>query len=639
MSSKTSKRTRPEKGNEPRGTNLVCLGLESEFKGLPARVSIGWRSFYLVRNHSGYELLSTTCPHMGGEVTDTGACFECPNHGWQFDHDTGQCLNAPRARLASFPVVVQDGRLWSDVPMPGPSKVNIGFGMPEVEQLEIHLHAHACLEIRHKGFSLLTDPWLCGPAFLGSWIQYPPPVKDVAELRPDAIWISHEHPDHFHEPTLLMFDRATPIYTPDFPNRRIVTRLSDLGFTDVRPMAFGKTYAISNEIGVTCFEPAGMWNDALSLTEVGGFRILNMNDAGLNQRIASIVRPVHALAVQFSGGASSYPLAWSHISRPDKIRLLNRRREGMIAMLKQAVDIYGATHLLPFASDFALWHPSHREYAYMMRKITRDEVKMAFEGTEVKVIDLLPGDSWDVSTGDVNRWEGRQPYDDTRNEMLSYIEERFDEAVFSEHHPVSGSPTYEEMAEYFLRLNQSPEMAFCEELTVTVRATTIGDFAATGLEISFEVDDGRLRILKDAPAVPNLLMEVPSGVLKRVIDENLSWDEAHIGFWCRFTRSPDIYHAGFWRLIQSPYFRKPATPPPLSASSITSDSIMADMVESYGAQADRVLRRYGLYCAGCEHSTACSIAIGAREHGIDAMQVDKLVRELNQIFASQGESR
>ena len=34
--------------------------------------------------------------------------------------------------------------------------------------IDFKLHAHACLEIIHEGFSILTDPWLDGPCI--SWI-------------------------------------------------------------------------------------------------------------------------------------------------------------------------------------------------------------------------------------------------------------------------------------------------------------------------------------------------------------------------------------------------------------------------------------------------------------------------------------
>jgi len=142
--------------------------------------------------------------------------------------------------------------------------------------------------------------------------------------------------------------------------------------------------------------------------------------------------------------------------------------------------------------------------------------------------------------------------------------------------------------------------------------------------------------LKDSPKVPNLLIEIPCGVLRHIVTENLSWDEAHIGYWCRFTRLPDVYHAGFWRLLQAPYYNRPADIPPVNNKPISAETVIADLIEAYGDQAERLMRRYGLYCTGCHHSTHDTLALGGRHHGINEEQINYLVRELNQIFHQRG---
>jgi CMP-N-acetylneuraminate monooxygenase len=149
-------------------------------------------------------------------------------------------------------------------------------------------------------------------------------------------------------------------------------------------------------------------------------------------------------------------------------------------------------------------------------------------------------------------------------------------------------------------------------------------------DVAFEISGGRLRILSAVPDATNLLIEIPAGVLRRIILENISWDEAHIGYWCRFSRHPDLFHAGFWRLLQAPYFAKPANITRQTSGSITGTTIIAEVLEKFGDSADRIIRRYGLYCAGCHHSTADTIAQGAASHGLDDHHIQKLLRELNE---------
>jgi nitrite reductase/ring-hydroxylating ferredoxin subunit len=92
------------------------LGPEASFGKLPTQISLGGESYYLVRGKKGYQLLSTFCPHQGGEVEDQGTSFQCPQHGWRFEHTEGVCVNGPNARMIAFPVAVREGRLIAEMP-------------------------------------------------------------------------------------------------------------------------------------------------------------------------------------------------------------------------------------------------------------------------------------------------------------------------------------------------------------------------------------------------------------------------------------------------------------------------------------------------------------------------------------------
>jgi CMP-N-acetylneuraminate monooxygenase len=616
---------------------LLDLGPANAIASFPARVEIGGLAYFLthdpISDSDGYRLLSTVCPHLGSEITDVGDCFECPNHGWRFDHFTGRCITSPGQDMASIPVHVIAGHLLVDLP----TETEIKQSTPSrthrprlrVKNLSISLHAHACLEFNHHGFSLLTDPWLEGPAFLGAWTQYPPPIVDAASLHPSAIWISHEHSDHFHEPTLARFDRYIPIYTPDFPNRRIINRLRQMGFKNAIAMPFGQTIEIADKFRLTCYEPASLWNDAVVLIEIDGLRFLNLNDAGLNRRIARAVAPVDVIASSFSPGASGYPLTWTHLSDQQKSAINERSRQGILHMLKEAVEMYGGKIVLPFAGHFSLWHPSHEPYVRAMRKNTVDDVVEAFKGHSARVVDLLPGEAWHVEGDTITRaWKRRNRlYESDR--QIAYLRRNFDADAFTAHHPQAQAPARSDIERYFLSLNRTAEIAFCEDLTVTVRQMP----ASTEPDFGFAINGGKLRILPAPADQPNLLIEIPPGILRRILTHNLSWDEAHIGYWCRFSRQPDVFHAGFWRLLQAPYFAKPAGIKPdakQNTGPITGSWILADILEKFGDRADRIIRRYGLYCAGCQHSTADTIAQGARQHGLDDSHLVRLLRDLNE---------
>jgi CMP-N-acetylneuraminate monooxygenase len=602
-------------------TDRLRIGRPDEFSRFPAVVTEGSRTYFLVRQPSGFALLSNVCPHQGGAVYDKGTCFECPLHGWQFDRLSGRCLNAPSRSLALIPVVEdEDGVLFADLPRPAHVD-RVAHGARTAKAgLTIALHAHACLEISYEGFTLLTDPWLDGPAFLGAWAASPAPDSDGSNLRPDAILITHEHSDHFHEPTLRHFDRRTPVFVPDFPNERLPRRLAALGFTDVHRVRFGERTRLRRNWTVTAFEPASYWNDAFVLVDVEGFRIFDINDAGVNARIAKMAGPVDVLAVQFSAGASGYPWTWAHLSDEEKVEISRKACEGKLQLIREATTLYGASAVLPFASHFALWHPTHLHYASLMKRNTLADVTATLADTAVDVIDLLPGDTWDVSKGIIRRAAA----DEVR--MKADAASECPSAI-----PTSEALTRDELAAYLHRLNEVPEIAFCEDVVVRLQAESASN-PAVSIDVSFAVTSGHLILLDTMAETPNLRITMPLAIATAVVRQELSWDEAFIGYWCRFDRRPNVYHSGFWRLFQAPYYKRPLDVRESAPRPIAPASTVAEVLEAHGDRADRILRRYGLYCLGCQHSTAESLEMAARQHGLEPKRCDLLIKELNQAF-------
>ena len=95
----------------------VDLGEESSFTAFPAPVKVGDASYFLVHGRDGYKLLSTVCPHQGGEVMDEGdELFTCDGHGWQYEKGEGTCMTRPDFRMKAFLVTVRENRLVALVP-------------------------------------------------------------------------------------------------------------------------------------------------------------------------------------------------------------------------------------------------------------------------------------------------------------------------------------------------------------------------------------------------------------------------------------------------------------------------------------------------------------------------------------------
>ena len=494
--------------------------------------------------------------------------------------------------------------------------------------LRISLHSHATLEFNYQGFRLVCDPWLEGSAFFGAWRHYPTPLIKASDLRPNAIWISHEHSDHCHEKTLRALDKDIPVFIPPFPNRRLEKKLDLLGFKDIRPMEFGRRLEIAKDFYITVYEPGSLWNDSQLLLEIGGFRILNINDAGLNHRIQSKVGRVDCLCAAFSPGASGYPATYTHLSREEKLDIYKRSGEAMLDMLLEACKSYGARYMLPFASHFVLNHPSKVEYLGVVKKNTLDCVKRRFEGSGVEVIGLLAGDSWENSGLRLLQREANL-YDPPV--ILKALHEGFNEEEFNLSYPDKEAYAFrrEEVLAYLDKLNLVPQIAFCENLTAAIYPDS-----KASLAIYFEISRGQLRILPSLQSA-NLTINIPSELLMYICRHNESWDEVTIGYWCEFSRHPDVYHPEFWRLLQAPYFLRFYENAKTTKSKNTRDieslrkMAVAHLLEELGDMGSRILARYGLYCLSCEKAPMESLEEAALAHGLSEIQKNRLLGELS----------
>ena len=119
-------------------------------------------------------------------------------------------------------------------------------------------------------------------------------------------------------------------------------------------------------------------------------------------------------------------------------------------------------------------------------------------------------------------------------------------------------------------------------------------------------------------------------ISQQPLQHDLSWDEAHIEYWCEFDRNPNIYHSGFWRLLQAPYLKKMVLQESQTFSSKIEGATSLEWLleQPFNKEADRILRRYGLYCGTCSKISTETIGQAALRHGLAEVQTANLLKEL-----------
>jgi len=599
----------------------IKIGETDILEDIPRKIEIKNKPYIINKNDKNeYVIFDAVCPHFNGVVSEISEkTWRCPNHGWTFDSKTGDSLNSTK-HLHSYPIQILENELFVELPIRFPNILEDSSKDLE-QQPKISLINNACLLFEWKNFRLITDPWIEGPIFLGSFINYPPNQISTSELpKIDAIWISHEHSDHLNEYSLSFFNKNIPIYVPNYDNKRLEGILKRLGFKNIYSLSNGETKELSDEIKITSYFSGSVWNDSIQFIQFGNFKILNLNDAGFNWKIKEEYANVDIVCTQFTGPGSSYPLTWTNLNAKQKSGIIKKTNEGFLEWLKQIVEITKARYLLPFANFNEIYHPKLIHYLSDKPQNTINDVKKIFDGKDVEVLDLLPGESWD---GKFSRISDREKFfdDDFR---LDYLKKKFEQ-----------DEKYN-MEEYEYEISDEEIRTYFEDFSNSFLATEVGEYSIKLIlkDISIKkeflilFEKGKVSVKEIETEMSNVNMnwECPGHIIQKVIKNDLSWDEAQLGYWCKFSRDPDIYNVALWKILHSPWRARKSISNellmPISRISI------ADLIEHNGDKISNILQKYGLFCVGCGSSIGENIHDACEIHGFSEQQKSNMIKEI-----------
>lgn len=381
--------------------------------------------------------------------------------------------------------------------------------------------AHACLLIESGGTRLLTDPWLDGPTYLSSWWQFPAPVLQGASLPPlDAVYLTHEHADHFHPATLALLPRSTPIWVGRFLRPRFLQRLRALGFSNVRELRHGEPVRLG-PLELTSYQYRA--DDTALVISDEEATLLDLNDAlhrkGALQQILDRHGPIDLLLASFAN-AEAYPVVYDLPvgERPDWDD--QRRFDGFL----DKVRVIGPNAFAPFASMFCFLS---EELRGLNARIVSPSGLLARAGETGAV-------GWALDPGDV--WTPRDGRE--RRSTVDWADKpRMIEAYAVRHAPQLASLAAAEVvpegalpaafASAFRAFWARAPWPLRRRLTLSVR----WDLSAGTLWTRF--DRGRLSLERPTNWDDwDLRLIVPDWVLWRVVTGHESWQS--FGISCRF---------------------------------------------------------------------------------------------------------
>ena len=215
---------------------------------------------------------------------------------------------------------------------------------------------NATLIVHDSGPLLVTDPWLGGPAFFGSWcLSHEIPTEQTASaLEAKFVWFSHGHPDHLNG-AWLDACRGRKVLLPDHVGGRIKADLERAGL-DVEVLPHARWVPLSDRVRVWCF--ADVHQDAILLVDLDGRAIVaNLNDATQTGWGAAVKREIRRFSrsylLQLSGWGDANMINFVNEDGtriPPLPRLRRERGYKVGDALAKTADGLGVTHVIPFSS-------------------------------------------------------------------------------------------------------------------------------------------------------------------------------------------------------------------------------------------------------------------------------------------------
>ena len=232
-------------------------------------------------------------------------------------------------------------------------------------EVRLWVLSHACLYIEFGDARLLVDPWLAGSCYWRSWWNYPEVDSTfVKSLKPTHIYITHLHWDHYHGPSLRLFEDQNPvILVPKAATSRMKSDMCrDFSFSDVIEIGHGDRYELCQDFGIYSYQFNPWIIDSSLVVSVGGRKLFNANDSkvfglSLRQIIKNhapfdFVFRSHSSAVQIPYCIDSF----GSVSIPDRPPAQYAKEFSKFCLKT------GARYAIPFASSHVYLRPESLKF-------------------------------------------------------------------------------------------------------------------------------------------------------------------------------------------------------------------------------------------------------------------------------------
>lgn len=293
--------------------------------------------------------------------------------------------------------------------------------------MQFEILSHAGLKVEHKGTMLLVDPWLVGSSYWHSWWNYPPiDGARLRSLRPQYVYLSHIHWDHFHGPSLRALGQDVQFLVPEDRYTRMRDDLRSMGFKNVTEIPHGTSINLSADFSITPYLFFPMTDSALVIS-AGRTVLLDANDCKIcGLPLRQIKRRFPSIDfVLRSHSSANTRVCQEYLDRPRRDHEGVDNKEDYLRSFANFMSAVQPRYAVPFASNHC---HLHRDTIHFNRwQQTPKDVEEYFRNYKLQhvlrteLVTMLPGSRWDESGGFVLSPETRW-FADREFEIAQYAE-------------------------------------------------------------------------------------------------------------------------------------------------------------------------------------------------------------------------
>ncbi len=263
--------------------------------------------------------------------------------------------------------------------------------------------SHAGLKVSAGNSELLCDPWLIGSCYWRSWWNYPPVPRALVEsLKPNFIYLTHLHWDHFQGPSLKLFPADTQVLVPYDRYDRMVRDLKSIGMTNIREVRHGERVELAPGLAIRSYHFSPFVTDSAVVIEAGDTILVNANDAKLaGAPLKQLLSDYPRVDFCFRSHSSANPRACFHVTDEPEAEVDDN--EHYLRAFSLFVERVNPSYVIPFASNNCLLHDDvYHLNRFVQTPLMAEEYFARFarkRGLRTKLQIMTPGDQWNSDAG------------------------------------------------------------------------------------------------------------------------------------------------------------------------------------------------------------------------------------------------